>query len=325
MKIILTGGTGFIGSYILHQLLSEGHEVTVFARNANKIPQLHAMKNVRVLEIGMTDFEKIPPALQGHDACIHVALNYNADSAYAMLMSDTAPSIYLATEAAKSGIKHFIYTSSIAAHDNIYSMSNPPIIGDSGSNVIATSKLDPHSYYGATKAATEDFLLGIAGETSMRVNIIKPGYTFGNPVFEGACTQPDRRFHSIVQAALKNETIELTKNDGTHFIWAGDLAKIYTSVLKSDYNRRSYFGVSTEFTSWVHIAEEAKRLCGSTSTIIVKDLGWGDTPIIFDVSDSKNDFGYSFLPFPYITEHLKYLITLYGSSKNPIFSVTQFL
>jgi UDP-glucose 4-epimerase len=308
MKIILTGGTGFIGSYILNQLLSDGHDVTVLARNANKIQGLHTMKNVRVLEISMTDFDKIPKALIGHDACIHVALNYNAESAFTMLMSDTAPSIFLATEAAKAGIKQFIYTSSIAAHDNIYSISNPPIIAETNSHVIATSKLDPHSYYGATKAATEDFLLGIAGETSMRVTFIKPGYTFGNPVFDGACTQPDRRFHSIVESALKNDDIELTKNDGTHFIWAGDLAKIYSSVLKSDNNRRSYFGLSSEFTSWLQIAEEAKQLCGSSSKIIVNDLGWGDKPIVFDVSDYKKDFGYTFLPYPHITEHLKYLI-----------------
>jgi len=312
MNIILTGGTGFIGSYILQQLLIDGHSVTVLARNANKIPYLHTLKNVRILEIGMTDFDKIPQVLTQHDACIHVALNYDAASAYAMLMSDTVPSVFLATEAAKAGIKHFIYTSSIAAHDNIYSMSNPPLLGDSKSNVVASSKLDPHSYYGATKAATEDFLLGIAGETSMKVTIVKPGYTFGNPVFEGACTQPDRRFHSIVQAALNNEPIELTKNDGTHFIWAGDLAKIYASILKGDYNRRSYFGQSTEFTSWLQIAQHAKELCGSSSKIIVNDLGWGDNPIVFDVSDSKKDFGYSFLPFPHITNHLNYLIAFYS-------------
>ena len=32
MKILLTGGTGFIGSHVLMQLLQDGHEVTVLAR-----------------------------------------------------------------------------------------------------------------------------------------------------------------------------------------------------------------------------------------------------------------------------------------------------
>lgn len=32
MKILLTSGTGFIGSHVLMQLLQDGHEVTVLAR-----------------------------------------------------------------------------------------------------------------------------------------------------------------------------------------------------------------------------------------------------------------------------------------------------
>jgi len=310
MKIILTGGTGFIGSYVLMQMLADGHEITVLARNAQKVPSMSAMKGVTILEIGMTDFDKIPSALVGHDACIHVALNYNDSSAYDMLMSDTAPSIFLASEAAKAGLKHFIYTSSIAAFDNVYSIPNPPKYGPLECNIVNGCNLDPHSYYGATKAATESFLMGIAGSTQMRVNIVRPGYTFGNTALQDGFTQPDRRFHAIVEAALADKDIEVTKNDGTHFVWAGDLAKIYSSILNSSYNRHAYFGLSTEFTSWLQIAEDAKCLCNSKSNIIIKDLGWGDKPIVFDVSDIENDFGLKFKPYPHITNHLEYLISI---------------
>ncbi|MFQ3578948.1 MAG: NAD(P)-dependent oxidoreductase, partial [Bacteroidales bacterium] len=236
MKILLTGGTGFIGSYILKSLLDRSYNVTVLARNANKVPIYHTISNLQVIEASMTDFEKIRKIVSGHDACIHVALNYNDSSAYSMLMDDTAPSIFLADECAKAGVKHFIYTSSTAANDNIYANPNPQITGAEGSHVTVTSKHDPHTYYGATKAATENFLMGIEGITGMRVNIVRPGYTFGNPVFPGAFTQPDRRFHSIVSRALKGEPIEIIKNDGTQFLWAGDLAKIYMSVLDANFS-----------------------------------------------------------------------------------------
>ncbi|MDR1762268.1 MAG: NAD(P)-dependent oxidoreductase [Bacteroidales bacterium] len=312
MNILLTGGTGFIGSYVAMQLLAENHNVTILARNANKVPAFHTMPRVQVLEIGMTDYEKITQLLQTHafDACVHVALNYNDTSAYDMLMSDTAASIYLASECAKYGVTHFIYTSSTAANDSVYDNPSPKLLNNTNAHVCTWSKHDPHSYYGATKAATENFLWGITGVTGMRVNVIRPGYTFGNPVIEGAYTQPDRRFHEIAKNIRQGKDIEIIKNDGTQFIWAGDLAKIYTALLNRTYNKHTYFGLSNCFTSWLDIVREAKQLCNSKSNIIVKDLGWSDQPIMFDVSDIQRDFGFSFSPYPHITQHIEYLLTL---------------
>ena len=306
MKVLVTGGTGFIGSYVVMALLRDWHEVTILARNANKVPAFHTLPNVHVLQVPMTDFEGTSKAVKGMDACVHVALNYNDESAYQMLMNDTAPSVYLAREAAKAGVKHFIYTSSTAANDNVYSQANPPVLTESQANVKVASKHDPQTYYGATKAAIENYLMAISSQAGMRVNIIRPGYTFGNPVIEGAFTQPDTRFKNIVEAAVHGKDIEVIKHDGTQFLWGGDLAKIYVAVLNSAFNKHTYFGLSKEFTSWEFIANEAVRICNSSSKVVIKDMGWKDTPILFDVSDIKKDFGFSFSPFPYIQEHIAY-------------------
>lgn len=40
MNIFLTGGTGFIGSYVALELIKQGHQVTTLARNQNKVPTL---------------------------------------------------------------------------------------------------------------------------------------------------------------------------------------------------------------------------------------------------------------------------------------------
>ncbi|MGO8837406.1 MAG: NAD-dependent epimerase/dehydratase family protein, partial [Limisphaerales bacterium] len=41
MNVFLTGGTGFIGSYVAMELVKQGHHATILARNRNKVPELN--------------------------------------------------------------------------------------------------------------------------------------------------------------------------------------------------------------------------------------------------------------------------------------------
>ncbi len=306
MNILLTGGTGFIGSHVLMDLLQAGHTVTVLARNANKVPALQQLKNVEVVQCSLNEFDKIPNLLQNKDAVVHVALNMVGDNAYDVLMSDTVSTVFLANEAAKTGVKKFVYTSSTASVDSVYASSNPVCIKPGDVSVSIDCRHDPCSYYGATKAASEDFLFAIEGQTGMKVNIIRPGYTFGNPVVQGAYTQPDSRFQDIVKKAMKGEDITVVKNDGTQFIWADDIAKVYTRVVESDSSKKTYFALAKQFVRWEQIANEAVAVCNSTSKVIVEDLGWSDTPLLFDVSEIKEDFDLEFSAYPHIISHLEY-------------------
>jgi Nucleoside-diphosphate-sugar epimerases len=305
MKIFLTGGTGFIGSHILMKLLEKGHQVTVLARNKNKIPALHQLENLSFVEGSIGDYSIIKQAVPGHDACIHVALFWGEPGGYQMLTNDTAASVFLADVAAKSGCKHFIYTSSTAVDDYFYMV--PEEAREDKSRLIpVTYKQKPATYYGATKAATENFLLATSYETSMAVNIVRLGYTFGNPIIEGAPTQGDNRFKEIALLAKQGRPIDVIKNDGTQFIWAGHLAEIYLRILQSDLNRKTYFGLSERFVSWHEVAKEAIKAVGSQSVINVIDKGYSNDPVIFDVSNIKNDFGLAFNPMTKIIEHIKY-------------------
>jgi UDP-glucose 4-epimerase len=198
-----------------------------------------------------------------------------------------------AAEAA--GVKQFLYTSSTAA------------VGKFRRKMTETIDLSPVDLYGATKAASEAFLLGFAAKAKIRCNIIRPGYTFGNPAFPDGVTQPDKRFKEIVTAAKKNEPIPVTKHDGTQFIWAGDLAKLYNAVLKSDMNRRTFFGLSSEFVTWEAVAQKSIGITGSKSKVMVEDKGWDENPMLFDLSLIKKEFGLEFVASPEIAKHLEYL------------------
>src|SRR5690348_4220850 len=72
MKILLTGGTGFIGSAVLDQLVSAGHQVTAVVRNQKS--------SLRVEDAGATGIigdlfnsEWLAAELRGHDGAIHTA------------------------------------------------------------------------------------------------------------------------------------------------------------------------------------------------------------------------------------------------------------
>ncbi|HEY9166191.1 MAG TPA: NAD(P)-dependent oxidoreductase [Candidatus Kryptonia bacterium] len=312
MNVFLTGGTGFIGSYVAMELLSRGNNVTILARDRNKVPALLDQYGLEVVEGDLGDGALLAMLVEGKDACVHVALKYTKESAAEVLVEDTLPTVLMADLAAAAGVKQFLYTSSTAVNDYVYMVEQNKIDGLI-SKVETTTKHHPTTLYGATKAASENYLLAVSYNTHMRVNIIRPGYTFGNPVVTGASTQRDRRFETIVKNALRNEQIEVVKNDGTQFIWAGDLAKLYVSVLESNLNRRTYFGLSRTFVSWENIAAEAVRKCRSKSKIIVRDKGWSDNVTLFDVSDMKYDFGLEFQAWPKIGQHLDYLISCLSS------------
>ncbi len=305
MKIFLTGGTGFIGSHILMKLLADGHQVTILAQNKNKIPALLSLKGVTIIEGSIGNFGLIEKIVPGHDSCIHVALFWGEPGAFKMLANDTSSSVHLADVAAKAGCKQFIYTSSTAVTDYFYMI---PEQERSDKTKLVTLKYGHKvtTYYGATKAATENYLQAVSYQTTMKVNIVRPGYTFGNPAIEGAPVQADKRFREIALNAKYGRLIEITKYDGTQFIWADDLAEIYLKILKQDVNRKTYFGLSKCFVSWEYVAKKAIELANSKSEVKIVDKGYSEQPVIFDVSDIKNDFGLEFDSLNAISEHIKY-------------------
>jgi dTDP-L-rhamnose 4-epimerase len=78
MRILVTGGAGFIGTHLARRLLREGCEVTILD---NFNPQVHGSArlasdiatHVRVVEADVADREAVASALQGQDVLVHLA------------------------------------------------------------------------------------------------------------------------------------------------------------------------------------------------------------------------------------------------------------
>ncbi|MCX7726166.1 MAG: NAD(P)-dependent oxidoreductase [Chitinispirillaceae bacterium] len=314
MKIFITGGTGFIGSYVTMALLEKGHEITILARNRKKIPFFMDHPNLKLIEGDIQNCNTFEKHLQGEDTIIYLALNYSGKTGSEVLSNDTLPTVKMVDLAIKYGVKNFIYTSSTSVVDVLYSGVKIDLNKDF-SSVIPDTYYHPSTLYGATKAATECYLLALSYQSQMRINIIRPGYTFGNPVVDSAPVEADSRFFSIVEKVLKNEDIKVIKNDGTQFIWAGHLAQLYVKLVESNFNRKIYYALSKHFVSWAEIAEEAIRICNSKSRLEIEDKGWKEKGIYWDVSEIEKDFGLSFEPWEKIKDHLIYCI---GKSKEKI-------
>jgi UDP-glucose 4-epimerase len=212
-----------------------------------------------------------------------------------MLTKDTASSVFLFEKAAEAGIKKFIYTSSTAA------------LGEFRQDMDEEMKSKPVNYYCATKAASEEYLMALSYQYPMVCAVIRPGYTFGNPAVEGAPMEVDSRFREIVISALQGRDIIVTENDGTQFIWAGDLAKLYVSVLEKGENRNIYFGLARNFVTWEKIAEQAIMFTGSKSRIVKKSPEAGGPACLFTLEKIKDSFGFSFESWDRIVDHVKYL------------------
>ena len=309
MNVFLTGGTGFIGSYVAMELVRHEHRVTILARNRNKVPELTKISALEIVQGDITDRKLLGKLVAGKDACILVALNYTRKTGWEVLLDDTLPTVFLSDAAAQARVKHFIYTSSTAANDSLYMGGRDETEQDLKS-VTATTKQHPATFYGATKAASENFVTAQSHVSPMRVNIIRPGYVFGNPVVPGGSIQGDTRFRDIVRNAVRNKPISVIKHDGTQFIWAGDLAQLYAKVLHGNMNRKTYLGLSRKFVSWYDIARAAVEKTGSQSRVELVDKGWEENGLYWDVSGMKKDFGLEFDPWTKILEHLDYYIAL---------------
>ena len=67
MKVALIGATGFVGSSILKEALSRGHEVTAIARHPEKIK---TQNNLTIVKGDVMDTDKLSETLKGNDVVV---------------------------------------------------------------------------------------------------------------------------------------------------------------------------------------------------------------------------------------------------------------
>lgn len=291
MKILVTGTTGFVGSHVALHLARAGHQVVATSRDPGKLPALSRVDGIRQERLDLGDREGWVELLDGCQALVHVALGWGDDGP-AMLERDTEASVALFEAARRAGTRRIVYTSSTAANGEM-TLSNRE-----------DRALRPTDFYGATKAATEMFARAYAHVHGMNVHVVRPGYVFGEPAVAGGRSQPDTRFRTLCADILAGRPVRLVRHDGTQFLHARDLAKVYEALLEDPRTFTTHYALSSRWQSWEGIARRAMELAGRQAPLEIEDRGYGKDPFLFEVAAIREDFGLDFDNETRLEEHL---------------------
>lgn len=115
MKILLTGGTGFVGSAVLRRLLLAGYQVRALVRQSSNRRNLEGL-DVDIVIGDLCDSASLASAIRGCTALFHVAADYRlwASDAAELYRSNVEGTRNIMLAAGREGVDRVVYTSSVA-------------------------------------------------------------------------------------------------------------------------------------------------------------------------------------------------------------------
>jgi UDP-glucose 4-epimerase len=184
MRILVTGGAGFIGSHLTRRLLADGHNVSVVDNESNGrrecVPA--GARYTRGDVIVPAEIE--PVFAEGLDAVCHIAGQVSIIRSFSDPVADLRTNVEGTVNVLKLCLKYkvprLIYASSMTLYGQCETIPTPEI-----------EPCRPDSYYGITKHAAERYVHSTAerpdlgfdfGVTSLRMfSVYGPGQSFSNP------------------------------------------------------------------------------------------------------------------------------------------------
>lgn len=173
-QVLVTGATGFVGEAVVFRLLLDKKFTPVAAVRASS--RLGGLCRVVPFDL---DLPAGMPAMEGIAVVIHCAARVHvmnetaADSLAAFRKVNVEGTVRLARRAAESGVKRFIFISSIKVNGESTGRNKP---------FKATDLPAPGDPYGVSKHEAEIALRQISLETGMEVVVIRPPLVYGPSV-----------------------------------------------------------------------------------------------------------------------------------------------
>jgi nucleoside-diphosphate-sugar epimerase len=199
MKILLTGGTGFIGSHFLNKALAEDHSILALRRTNKSIPRISLSEQPQWLDRQLDQVTS--EELKGCDVLVHLAAhtgNVPYDNHINCLTWNLIKVMELFEQARVAGIKQFIVAGSCFEYGRS---------GERYDAIPTYAPLEPTNSYAASKAATSIALIQWANEHSLSLEILRVFHVFG----EGELIS--RFWPALRKAALSGEDFPMTQGE----------------------------------------------------------------------------------------------------------------
>lgn len=255
-RIIVIGGSGHVGSYLVPRLVEIGHEVVNVSRGSAKpYRSHHAWDVIENVAIDRVAEEK------GGKFGARIA-ELNGDIVVDMIAYDLA-STKQVVEAIRGKVEHYIFCSTIWVYGGLTTVPSPE-----------TDPVSPIDSYGRGKAESEEWLMQQARVRGFPATAFRPGHIVGegwNPVTPQGNANPET-FSLIARGGelvLPNSGLEMV-----HHVHADDVAQWIICAIQ---NRASSIGevfntVSDRAVTLKGYAEAVYRWFGKDPRLAYKPL-----------------------------------------------------
>ena len=211
MRLLVTGGAGFIGANFVHRAVGRGDEVTVYdaltyAGNLANLEGLDGRPGYRFVHSDICDASALAEAMAGHDAVAHFAAESHVDR------SLTDPARFVATNcegtstvcrvALEAGIGRVLHVST----DEVYGSIDEGSFGEG-------DPLAPSSPYSASKAASDLIALSYHETFGLPVVVTRSSNNYGRFQF------PEKVIPLFVARLLRGERVPLYGDGGNVRDW----------------------------------------------------------------------------------------------------------
>jgi 2-alkyl-3-oxoalkanoate reductase len=169
VTVLVTGATGFLGSYVTDLLLASGERPRVLIRPGES-PAAFAGKRIDVRRGDIRDRTALEAALSGVDRVLHCAARTGPWGPVAEYQRTNVRALEtLVRTAMAAGVRRVVHVSSITVHGN-------DLRGSADENAPLREEPNPYS---RSKVAGERLLRRMIREEGAPVTIVRPGWIYG--------------------------------------------------------------------------------------------------------------------------------------------------